>query len=484
MTEQDSSTLADTSASNWATAPDTSIADATTFVAGTDEAASTGIRKKRLRRLLEAFGSAVLSKGVMVVSNALSIPIAIRYLGGEKYGIWAIISTALVMLLVLDLGVANSLTNFISEAYARDDKEYAGRYTTTALAVMICIAGVLGVVGYLLWPHFDWFAIFHLSSRSEVSSVSQAVAIALSIFLFDLPCRLATKILGGYQELRTASLFTAIGGAGNLAAIAILAHLHATLPEMVAGSASALVGADFLCLAWLLLFHKPWLRPRLKYLSRSVARRMTKLGLEFFLIQIAGLVVFNSDNLVITHFLGPAEVSRYSVAWRLVGYAAIVQTLITPALWPAFSEAFDRGDLDWVRKTFQRTLAITMAVSFIFAVIFSITGRWLIRVWATKAAVPTETLMVLMCVWILISTFMNNTATVLVSRGRTKIQAWCSVLAAAVNLALSIWLVQIIGPEGVILGTILSYLLVLIVPQTIEAWKVLHPKAEALPVRP
>ena len=483
MHPQDLSTAAEASVSNWATAPDASVPDATTFAASADDNQSVDVRKKRVRRLLQAFGSAMMSKGVMVVSNALSIPIAIRYLGGERFGIWTILSTALVMLLVLDLGVANSLTNFISEAYARDDKEYAGRYTTTALAVMALIAVGLGLMGVLVWPHLDWFSIFHLSSRAEEATVSRAVAVALSIFLIDLPCRLATKVLGGYQELRTASLFTAIGGVGNLIAIATLSHLHAGLPGMVAGSCGALVGADSLCLIWLMVFHKPWLRPRASYLSRSAARRMMKLGVEFFLIQIAGLVVFNSDNLVITHYLGPAEVSRYSVAWRMVGYAAIVQTLLAPALWPAFSEAFDRGDLDWVRATFRRILAITMSLAFAFALIFAAEGRSLIRLWATNAAVPSQTLMLLMCVWVLISTFMNNTATVLVSRGRTKVQAWCSVVAASINLALSIWLVQRIGAVGVILGTIASYVMVLIVPQTIEAWSVLHPKLVSSPAQ-
>ncbi|WP_162601804.1 lipopolysaccharide biosynthesis protein [Occallatibacter savannae] len=431
-------------------------------------------RQNRGKRLLHAVGSAVASKGIVVAANALSIPIAIRYLGGERFGIWTIISTALTMLLVLDLGVANSLTNFVSEAYARNDREHASRYTTTALLVMTVLAVLMGIAGAAVFPHLDWFHLLKLNSRSEVSEVVRSVAIAFIIFLLDLPCRLATKILGGYQELRTASAFTAIGGAGNLVAILIVVKLHGGLPAMVAGSSAALVGSDLICLLWLIRFSKPWLAPQIAHLSGEAAKRMMRQGLEFFIIQIAGLVVFNSDNLIITHYLGPAEVARYSVAWRLVGYAAIVQTLITPALWPAFSEAFDRGDLTWVRAAFRRIMAVTMSVSVLMAGAFALSGRPLIRLWATDAAVPTQTLIVLMGVWVVISTYMNNTATVLASRGQTRIQAWCSVAAAIVNLALSIWLVQRIGATGVILGTILSYIAVLIVPQSVETLKVLR----------
>ncbi len=431
-------------------------------------------RTTRTRRLFEAVGSAALSKGVLVLASALTIPIAIRYLGAESFGIWVTITTTLTMLLVLDLGIANSLTNFISEAYARNDDEHASRYTTTALAVMTCIAALLGVAAWVLWPYMHWNVLFHLSSAIKAETVSRAVATAFVIFLIDLPSRLAVKVLGGYQELRTANLFAMIGGIANLATIVLLVKLRAGLPAMVAGSAGALVGTDLLCLLWLLSVHKPWLRPRIAHLDRAAARRMMRMGTEFFILQIAGLVVFNSDNLVITHYLGPAEVARYSVAWRLAGYASVIQALLIPALWPAFSEAFERGDIEWVRQTFRRTMWITMGTTFCFAIVFALAGRWFIRVWATTAAVPSEELVLLMCVWVLISTSMTNIGALLASKSETRLQAWCSIGTAAVNLVLSIWLIRRIGTTGVILGTILSYLLVLVVPMIWQTKRILR----------
>src|SRR5947209_19387603 len=85
------------------------------------ETEAGSLRSDRNRRLVHGASSAVLSKGVLVLSNAISIPIAFRYLGAENFGLWTTISTTLSMLLFLDLGIANSLTNFISEAYARED---------------------------------------------------------------------------------------------------------------------------------------------------------------------------------------------------------------------------------------------------------------------------------------------------------------------------------------------------------------------------
>jgi O-antigen/teichoic acid export membrane protein len=411
---------------------------------------------------------------MVLAANAISIPITIRYLGAERFGIWITISTVLSMLLVLDLGVANSLTNFISQAYAKEDHEHASTYSTTALLVLLLASGVLGLVAWGFWPYFNWQSIFHLTSASEVPVVSKAVAAALGIFLIGLPAGLAPKILGGYQEIRTANLFTAAGSLLNLMAVVLLVHLHAGLVALIVASSAALVGMNLLALVWMWTSHKPWLRPRRGHINRRAARSLMQTGSEFFMLQIAGLIVFNSDNLIVTHYTGPAQAAAYSIAWRLVGYAAVIQAMIAPALWPAFSEAFARGDLTWIRTTFRRTLALTMGTAFVFVAIFAIAGRPIIHLWAGDSAVPSQKLMLLMCAWILLSTFMNNTATILVAASKTSLQAWCSAAAAVVNLGLSITWVQRIGPEGVILGTIVSYLVVLVVPQTWQAYRLLN----------
>ena len=79
-----------------------------------------------------------------------------------------------------------------------------------------------------------------------------------------------------------------------------------------------------------------------------------------------------------------------------------------------------------------------------------------------------------MCFWVLISTFMNNTATVLVAKGETRLLAWLGLVAAAVNFALSIYWVQRMGAPGVILATIVSYLVLLVGPQTWKVYQVLR----------
>lgn len=427
----------------------------------------------RTRRLLVGAASTVFGKSAVLLSSLASVPIMARYLSTEQFGVWMTISTAVAMLLVLDLGIASALVNFVSEAYARDDREHASTYSTTAFGILLVLAAMFGAVAYGVWPHLQWMRLLHLKSAGEVPVVSHAWGAAVAVFLLGMPAGIALKILSGYQEVHSANIFTSAGSLLSLCLLFILVRLHASLPMLVAVSAGALVGANLLCLLWLWCVHKPWLLPKVTHLSRSAAQRMMQSGGGFFVLQIAALLAFNSDNLIVTHYLGPTEVASYSVAWRLASLAAVGQSIIAPALWPAYSEAFARNDMPWVRRTFYRTMWTTMLVALVFCVLFAFAGRWMIRLWASRAAVPTEHLLLLMCAWVLLNTAMNNTAVIMAGKGQIRLQAWASIAAAVLNVTFSIHWVQRMGAAGVILGTIVSYLLVLVLPQIWQCYRLL-----------
>ncbi len=436
------------------------------------------VGRKRFVRVLQASASAFVTKGTVLLVNLISLPIAVRYLGAEQFGIWATITTSLSMLLVLDLGIANTLTNLISEAYARGDKKFASHSSATAFWLMMAVSTVLGVAGWLIWPWVNWNGIFH-AENLESSLTSRSVAVAYGVFLIGMPTGLAAKLLGGYQELRSANLFAAAGSLCALLGVVLVVRFHGGLPVLVGASSGALVLANAACLLWIWMHHKPWLAPWPGNLSSSIGKRLLHTGSEFFLIQLAGLIVFSSDNLVISHYAGPAEVTPYNVTWRLVSYASALQTLMLPALWPAYSEAFVRGDLVWIRTTFRRVMISTMGLALTCCIVFLFAGRFLILHWAGAKAVPSGKLLFWMCIWVLISTFMNNVACILVAASETRIQAWSSVVGAIVNLALSIWWVRSMGSVGVILGTVISYLLLLVGPQTWKVLKVMNRPSES-----
>jgi O-antigen/teichoic acid export membrane protein len=404
-----------------------------------------------------------------LVVNALIIPLTVRYLGKESYGLWVVITSTVIMYLILDIGIANTLTNLISEAYASGDETLATAYATTALWLILAIAAAFGAATWAAWPWIRWAQIFDVRDPALAGVTSHTVAVALFLFLAALPCNLATRILAGYQELHIANGFAAGGNVLSLLSVAGVVFFHGSLPSLVGAYAGSPVAANLACLLWIWMFHKPWMKP---WPTRIVPRHIGRIfhsGSQFFVIQMASLVVSNSDNVVISHYLGPAEVTPYSIAWRLTGYLIGVQAIAFPAIWPAYSEAYTKGDLQWVQRTYRRVRRITLAYAIVGGIGIFFFGRQIIGLWAGRQAEPSMFLIRLMCIWMVICVIATNQACLMGALGRVRRQAISSSVAAMVNLALSIWWVQVMGTVGVLLGTIVSYLIFVV---TTQSWEV------------
>jgi O-antigen/teichoic acid export membrane protein len=424
-------------------------------------------------RILVAVTSGAAVRALSSLASLVSIPLAVRYLGSERFGVWATIISTVAFLNLFDLGIASTLTNHIARSFALGDRRYAARYTTNALTLTVFMACAAGITLALLWPHVNWSSLFGIAATVPRGEVSATMTIAATLILIGLPASLAGRILAGYQQICLNNLAVACGTAGNLAGLFVGITLRVSMPWLFLMSTGCLTLCNLVTLAslWKL---KPWLRPRLAQVALPIARELLASGSGFFLIQIAGVVVFSSDNVVVGHYLGAAQVTPYNVTWRLVGLAAVLQSLIFPALWPAYAEAHARGDIVWMRRTFRLVMYGTLGLNVLFAATLIVFGKPLVRWWVGEAAVPTTALLAAMALWAVISGCMTADSCLLAAVGRTRLQGILSIVAAAVNLTLSIVLVQRIGALGVIAGTILSYVCVLVVPQTLMVRSVLN----------
>lgn len=421
----------------------------------------------RYRRIVTAVVSGGAARVLSSLLTLVSLPLAVRYLGAEQYGIWATVASVAIWVNLLDLGIAASLTNLISQAYARQDRAEAARAFSSALAVTLGAVAVASCIFVFIWFRVNWIALFNASSALE-REVRLTILIAALLTLANLPLNLAGRVFAGYQELHTYNKTLGLRAVGSVVGLIVGIWLRVSMPTLFLLSFGSITAVAFATMLWLMLWHKPWLRPRPALVSVPKTLNLFSTGWSFLLIQVAAMVVFSTDNIIVSHYLGAAEVTPYSVTWRVVSFGSALQVLVFPALWPAYAEAHARGDVPWIKKTFAIAMRTTVALNVAWAVFLALFGRLGIRLWAGAAAVPPRPLLLAMAFWSVIAGFMTAQSCLLAALNRTRVQAVASVLAAAVNLALSIFLVVRIGSLGVILGTIISYLLVLVVPQGVE----------------
>lgn len=70
---------------------------------------SADISKERTSNYLRQVKGAVVYKGVAMIASFLAIPMMIRYLGQEQFGVWSTLLTVMSWIVFFDLGIGNGI---------------------------------------------------------------------------------------------------------------------------------------------------------------------------------------------------------------------------------------------------------------------------------------------------------------------------------------------------------------------------------------
>ncbi len=424
--------------------------------------------QQRYVRLAQTVLTALAGKGLTFVVGFISVPLTVGYLGAERYGVWVTISSLLVWLTIADLGLGSSLTNAVAKAYGKDEPELARRYVATTFWLLVLIALALGGLAALLWYWVDWVALFNVRSSQAQAETPLAVAVAIVLFLLNFPFSIVAKIYGAYQEGATANYWAAGGSVASLLAIIVVTQTQGGLVWLVLAFSGATLLVNVLSALWLFGWQKPWLRPTLGAVERRYVSKLAGIGGMFFVVQVAALLNFQTDNVIIARLLGAEQVTPYSVTWRLFAYTTLVQTLVFPALWPAYAEAVARGDGPWIKRTLRLNMLFSVGITAVLLLPLLLYGTTIINWWAGSSAVPPQPLLYWMGAWSLLFALMQPSACLLNGCGRVRWQALYALVTAVANIGLSIILVTHWGVTGAIAATVLTYSLCTVVPQLFE----------------
>lgn len=429
-----------------------------------DPGAAEARGRERYRRAGLTAATALGGRGVSVILSLATVPLALGYLGPERYGIWLTISSVIALLALTDLGIGNGLLNAVTQAMARGDAPRARRQISSAVVLLAVVALALAGLLVLSYPLIPWTSLLGTSTPEAAAEAGPAFAAWAACFLLGMPLGLAGQVRIARQEGYFVHLTAA---AGNVAAFgALLAAIASRqgLPFLVVAMAGPPLIAS--ALNGIVLFRRNAreLSPSLGLADRRTGFGLLRAGFLFFVLQIAMAVAFTSDTLVVAALLGPQGVAEYGVTSRLfIIPAAVVVTALSP-LWPAYGEAIARGDIPWARSTLVRSIKAGLLIAVPSAAALVVFGSPIIAVWVGGTVTPPFPLLLAFGIWVILSTVGNSVAMLLNGAHEIRLQAIAAAVMAAVNLALSIWLTSQIGVAGVMWGTVIAYSFFVLVP--------------------
>lgn len=435
----------------------------------------TNSRNKMLRNNILFSG---FLKIVGLLTSLVIVPITINYLNNEVYGIWMTITSILYWITTFDIGLGNGMRNYLAEALATNDTKLGKKYISTTMLLLSLIALSMAIV--LLYPLITInFNSFFNTNAIAGNELRMAVVIAVGFTLMNFVLKNIGMIFVAMQKYAINDLLSISGNVIALILIYILTKVTTGNLVLVVLAYTMTSCVAFLLAAIPLFWKHPELKPSLRFFDKSLGKKIVGKGFGFFVIQISScLVIFGAANFFITQSCGPAAVTTYNIAYKFFNLLVIAYTIILAPMWNAYTDAYVKGDMQWIKATFNKALkfwVLSICGGLGMLLICNLFYKlWIGNMVNVPLSVSASTL-VYVCFFNL-----NNCATYLIN-GLNKIFVQIIISLAVTTLYIITVLAfgRKLGVEGIVLSMAASYAVMSVV-HLYQCRKLINGKADGI----
>ena len=402
----------------------------------------------------------LLIKGTSVLITFLLIRLTLHYVNQSQYGIWLTVGSLVAWMNTFDIGLSNGLRNKMAHALALDQKDAIVKYISTTYAILFLISLVTFLFFFIIGSFFDWNKLLNINGTLDYS-IWPIILIALGSFCVQFFLQPISSVLTATHQPFKSSLILLFGQVLTM----VLVYL---LTVFTKSSLMALVIVVTCSPVLIFLFANLYyfrtemkiFSPRFSAIDFSSAKSLLNVGGAFFFIQIGALVLFQTDNIVITRTLGPQEVTTFNLAYKLFSLVVIIFGIVMTPYWSAFTDAFAKNDMAWIKQSLNKmrklwvyASIITIALYFFSAIFYKI---WLGS--KIDIVIP-NSLSLSMAIYVIFVTWQSIYAYALNGIGKLKIQLIFVIATAIINIPLSVFLINRMGLAGTVIANIILVLI-------------------------
>lgn len=427
---------------------------------------------RRSRSLLFSAASSATLKMVGLGVNFLTIPISIRYLNEERFGLWMTLISILTMASFADFGLGNNLINQISKADAQKSDILARRSISNTFFSLILIGSTLLIIFHYIYPTILWEKFFNIKNLQTSAEVGPTLRILFIIFCINLPLSVVQKIQIGYQKTYFANLWGILGYIFSVLGLIVAIKFKVSLPLLVLYYSLGPVLSTILN-GFFLFSERRHLVPKISDLNLPLAIETIRKGGVFFLLIIFTLISNISDNFIITRVLGSAEVTQYEIVRKIFMFAMITDFFIQP-LWPAFGEALESGDSIWIKKAFIRSLKLSLLIGVTIGLAMILLAPTIIQLWVGEEYKPDISLLFGFALFTIVLNYNGVLSVLLNSSSLVQKQLIPMGLTAIFSVGLKLYFTKKYGISGTVWGTVIAWSVFYIIPSYLLAKKIIY----------
>ena len=393
-----------------------------------------------------------ICKPISMLISYIYVPIALNYLGVEKYGIWATLLTILGWIGYFDIGIGNGLRNKLTESLSKRDGQ-AKRLVSSAYAIIALIMIASAIVLSFVASTVNWNRIFKVESSDE--NLAGLVVLTLLFVCINFVLTICKNVLYALQKAANISLMELSIQIINLFGILILSSVkEGSLFGMAVIYGGSMISVNIIASVIIYTKHKD-LSPNLSSVDFSVGKKIASLGAQFFVIQVCALVLFSTDSLIISYLYGATDVTPYNMVQKLFNVIIGIYSAFIAPIWSNVTQLKTQNRPNDIRNIINKLHKIMFPFA-LMAIVLAMVFRTVSFIWLGRDLEYSNALIIFGCMYALLTIWCNTYAAISNGMEIMKISMVFACVQAIVNIPLSLFMAETLNLKtaGVLGGTV------------------------------
>jgi O-antigen/teichoic acid export membrane protein len=391
--------------------------------------------KKTISNIISLF----VFRGGNILIQLLLVPVSIRFISAPSYGLWLTISAMIGWLSIMDIGLANGLRNTLTMAIVENKIDLAKKYVSTSYALLILISIVGFLTCYWFIGHINWLRWLDIPSDLTLDGFRKILLIVLSSFFLTFILKPIASV--AYATHNASIEFFIFFCAQFVKQVVLWLLIH----KLPAGNILLLsvcfcfspIVVTLLLSVYLFRTKFKNFSPSFGHVDFSCSRDFMGLSGKFFVIQVAALVIMNSNIFLIAHYLGNEDVARYNIVQRYFNVPFTIIGMVLVPFWNIFTEAYAKKNSELLQKMMRKLLVFASVLSMVCIVMLLI-SRMVYKLWiGNLVSVPFD-MNLATCIYSILLIFGSVYATCVNGTGKVRLHMLVSLFSLVLHIPIAI----------------------------------------------
>jgi len=269
---------------------------------------------KKLSQLKRNVFSGTFLAGIHIILLFIAYPIYIKYLGIERYGLWAVISVVLSFSQMGDLGINEAIIKYTAEEYGKKNFQEIGSYIVTASLILIIPSLLIIIILTIFNENILDLLKLSTSIRQEVKYIIPFFGILTSLIFYS---NIIWGALKGIGRVDLANYIFAIVQLLQVIISIILIILGLGIWGLLLGNFVLYIFLFILCFLILKKVFKLTIF-KVSYFDIRKIKKLIKFGGTIFGSKLIAIVLDPFNRIIITRFIGLSAVAYYDISLKVV----------------------------------------------------------------------------------------------------------------------------------------------------------------------